>query len=104
MTKSDLISGVLIEKKQALTLDEFSRVIKIEREIVIQMVDYHVLEPEGKTPQDWRFDSVAIKRGVRASSFYHDLEVNLPGIALALDLLDKIEDLRQKMNIYNKHN
>lgn len=104
MTKSDLMSGILIEKTQALTLDEFSRVIKIEREIIVQMVDYHVVEPEGKTPQEWRFDSIALKRGIKASSFYHDLEVNLPGIALALDLLDKIENLRQKINIYEKDN
>lgn len=104
MTKSDFTPGVLIEKTEALTLDEFSRVIKVEREFVVQMVEYHVIEPEGKTPQDWRFDSLALKRGIKASSFYRDLEVNLPGIALALDLLDKIENLRRTITIYEKHN
>jgi len=39
---------------------------------------------------------VAIKRILVACKLQHDLRVNLPGAALALDLLEEIEKLRSR--------
>lgn len=93
-----ILSGVIIENSHCLTLDEFSRAIKTEKTIVIEMVEYNLFLPQGgKLPEEWRFDSVSLKRGRMAASFLHDLEVNMPGVALALELMDKIEDLQQQL-------
>jgi len=97
-----LISGVIIEKSESLTLEEFSYATKTTRELIVEMVDLQLIQPEGKKPEEWKFNSISLKRGRIASSFYHDLGVNMPGVALALELLDKIEYLRQEISIYQK--
>lgn len=96
------ITGIVIEESSSLTLDEFCHATRTQREIVLQMVENQLIEPLGATPEEWRFDSFSLKRGRIAASFYHDLEINMPGIALALDLLDKIEKLQQQIEILEK--
>jgi chaperone modulatory protein CbpM len=94
-----LITGVIIE---SLTLEEFSRAVKAKREVIIEMVEYNLFQPEGQRPDEWRFDSISLKKGKIAASFYQDLEVNMQGVALALELMDKIENLQQQLTVFEK--
>jgi len=98
-----LISGVIIDETQPLTLEEFCYAIHTEPKIIIQMVEYQLIEPIGESPDEWRFDSLSLKRARIAASFHRDLEVNMPGVALALELLDQIETLQHQINILEKN-
>ncbi len=97
MKQDDLIRGVLIEKSHSLTLEEFCGAIHTSPEIIIEMVEYKLLLPEGETQDKWRFDSFSLRRGRIALSFYYELEINWEGIALAVELLEEIEQLRQQV-------
>jgi len=97
-----IIAGVIVEKSHALTLDELCNAIQTQPEIVVQLIEYQLIHPEGETRQDWRFDSVCLKRARIAASFYHNLEVNMPGIALALELLDEIDHLQQELSMSSR--
>lgn len=56
-----------------------------------------VLSPMGSSPEDWRFSGESLKRAKTAAHLTHDLELNTPGVALALDLLDEISRLRNQL-------
>ena len=56
-----------------------------------------VLSPAGSSPEDWRFSGESLKRAKTAAHLSHDLELNTPGVALALDLLDEISRLRNQL-------
>jgi chaperone modulatory protein CbpM len=51
----------------------------------------------GSSPEDWRFSGESLKRAKTAAHLTHDLELNTPGVALALDLLDEISRLRNQL-------
>lgn len=95
---------VLIEQSTSLTLEEFCHALQTQESIIIEMVEYELLQPQGNTPEQWRFDSSSLRRGRIATSFQRDLEVNMPGIALALELMDRIEDLQCRLEILQKVN
>ena len=97
-----IVKGILIERSSPLNLDELAQAIHLRNEMIIEMVEHHLLEPEGQSPTDWRFDDVNLKRAKIAASFHRDLEVNLQGIALALDLLERIEHLEQQLEILKR--
>ena len=97
MAVDKIISGIIVEKSQSLTLEEFCLATHAERQTVIKMIEYQLIQPQGTAPEEWRFDSLSLKKGRIASSFYRDLEINMAGIALALELLDKIV-----LSFYNK--
>jgi len=64
---------------------------------VISWVYEGVLKPIGETPANWRFTGPSMRRARLAASLTYDLEINLPGIALALDLLDEIHVLQARL-------
>jgi len=99
---NETLSGVVIESHESLTFEEYCVAIKIEREVIIEMIEYELIQPQGTRPEEWRFDSASLKRGRMAASFYHDLEINLQGIALAFDLLDQIKDLKKQVELLEK--
>lgn len=85
------ISVTIIDENNSLTLEEMSRAVNAEHDLIIQLVDYHIIQPKGTSQNEWQFDHICLKRTRLARNFYYDLEVNLAGIALLIDLLEKIE-------------
>jgi chaperone modulatory protein CbpM len=69
---------------------------RVESDMVCEMIDEGILDPAGTSVETWRFNAVAIKRIQVACRLHNDLRVNLPGVALALDLLDELEELRSR--------
>ena len=77
-------------------LDELCSLCRVSSEEVIELVEEGVLTPQGSAMSDWYFDHLAVKRLQTAVRLQRELDVNLPGVALVLDLLDELQELRQQ--------
>jgi chaperone modulatory protein CbpM len=64
---------------------------------VLELVEEGVLEPLGPGGPQWRFAATSVVRVRKAQRLQRDLGVNLPGIALALQLLDRIDALEARL-------
>ena len=91
------IQGSVVEEEVHLTLVELCQACNAEEEHVLAWVFEGALEPVGQSPQDWRFTGDSLRRARLALRLTRDLELNPPGVALALDLLDDIAVLRAKL-------
>jgi chaperone modulatory protein CbpM len=84
----------LLDETVELTLVEFCRASQtVEEQIRVWVVE-GVLQPHGERPEEWRFAAAALRRARVARTLAQELDVNTPGIALALDLMDEIEALK----------
>ena len=63
-------------------------------DLIMSWVTEGVLSPTGSPPEDWRFGGDSLRRAKTTTHLTHDLKLNVPGVALALDLLDEIAELR----------
>jgi len=97
------LEGVILDEATVLTLTELTRVCRVSTAQVSSMVAEGMLEPLGAAPEQWRFTGVAVRRARRAMRLQQDLEVNLAGAALALDLLDEVERLRRRVRCLEHH-
>lgn len=99
MSNSDtqLVQGPIVEEEIHLTLVELCRACSATEEHVMTWVFEGVLEPLGEAPQEWRFTGSSLRRARLALWLTRDLEVNPPGVALALDLLDDIATLQARL-------
>ena len=88
------ISGTIIDERSRFTLREFCSVCGVQTELVLEMVEEGVIEPHGPRPEEWVFQGRALLRAQTALRLVHDLRLNCPGAALALDLLEDLERLR----------
>ena len=95
---SPAASGPVIEEASGFTLIELCQACGVDAAEVRVWVLEGVLEPVGQGPHDWCFAGSALRRARLATRLARDLEVNAAGVALALDLLDEIAELRSRLN------
>ena len=96
-TNMSVLHTVVVEQEIRFTLVELSHACRSESEELVELVREGVLTPSGAAPDDWRFGDTSLRRARRALSLKRDLQINTPGVALALDLLDEIEDLKSRL-------
>ena len=85
--------GLITEEENDLTLIQLCNICNLRPESIIEMVNEGILEPVGSAKKSWRFPFSTVENIHKVIRFQNDLEVNLAGAALALHLLDRIEQL-----------
>jgi chaperone modulatory protein CbpM len=92
---NDPVSAVPLDDSIQFSLAELCSTCRVSEEIVVEIVAEGIVEPAGIDPAEWQFSGLAVARIQRALRLQHDFGVNLPGAALALDLLEELERLRR---------
>jgi len=96
-----ILSGDLLDEQTELSLSDLCHACSSHAEWVIELVEEGVLEPIGHTRSQWRFSAISLQRAHTAMRLQRDLDINLAGVALAMDLLDEIEVLRTRLNRFD---
>ncbi|WP_417517230.1 chaperone modulator CbpM [Marinobacter sp.] len=81
------------------TLHEVCERGECHAEFVIKLVSYGIIapvEPEAEARQ-WLFDVAALARLFKAQRLQRDLKMNLPGLAMTLELLDEVQNTRREV-------
>ena len=74
-----------------ITVVEACRICRVEIDFVESLVLEGVFEFENPEPADWTLDARELSQLRRAARLAADLGVNPPGIALALELLGRLQ-------------
>ncbi|VAW52889.1 Chaperone-modulator protein CbpM [hydrothermal vent metagenome] len=98
----EIFDGLLLDEQKELTLNDLSLACSRSAEWVIELVDEGVIEPLVYPCTQWRFESNSLQRAHTAMRLQRDLGINLAGVALAIDLLDKITDLESRLRCIHK--
>lgn len=90
-------SGDLLDETLELTLAELCRACEVHAEAIMAMVEEGIVEPIGQEPTEWRFPGPALRRVEIALRLQRDLEINLPGVALVVELLEERNRLEARL-------
>lgn len=102
MIEQNPISGEVVEEETLISLDELCRHCTVETEDVVTLVREGILDPAddaldwGRAGR-WRFHISSVWRVRTVVRLQRDLGVNLPGAALALELLDRIAEMQRRL-------
>ena len=77
-----------------LDMERFCEEANIPATYVIEIVEHGIIEPQGRTPDAWRFEDYELVIARRAAKLRDDLQMEWEGVALALDLLEEVQQLR----------
>jgi chaperone modulatory protein CbpM len=94
------LSGTLLDDGSEYSMGELCRICDVNAEEIFEMVAEGILEPTGHDPAQWRFRGTSVVRIRIVLNLQQDLRVNLPGAALALELMDELEELRRLRRIF----
>ncbi|PIE56156.1 MAG: MerR family transcriptional regulator [Desulfobulbus propionicus] len=89
------LQGVTLDEETTCSLAELCHICAVHAEEVLEMIDEGLISPSGPSPAEWQFGAIEIRRVQTARRLQQDLRVNLPGCALALELLEELEELRR---------
>lgn len=92
------VKGILLDEQVHYSLKDICRICESQTEWVIELVEYGVLQPSGKSRHQWQFSGSSLHTAMRARRLQQDLGLNFSGIALVLELLDEVETLRSRLS------
>lgn len=92
------ITGFILEDETGLSLQDLCLACTAHSLEIVELVHEGVLQPGGAAESDWQFTGVHVHRAQRALRLQRDLGVNLPGVALVLELMDELETLRSRLH------
>ncbi|MFW5825132.1 MAG: chaperone modulator CbpM [Marinobacter sp.] len=104
MTTTETIVTVEVDDPEAtFSLREICERGECHAEFVIKLVSHGVISPvtESTDARDWDFDLQALARLRRALRLQRDLKINLPGLAMSLELLDEVHEMRREVDRLN---
>ena len=103
MTQSTL-TAVFMDNEQIITLADLCRGCALPAEQIVDMIDFGIIEPlqRGRLSSHWTFAAECLPRLQSVVRLQRDLDVNLAGAALALELLDEVKTLRQQVQALSR--
>lgn len=94
---SKILTGVILDEQTEWSLEDICLACSTSTAWVVELVDEGVLEPSGHEQALWRFSGPSLLRARSAMRMQRDLQINLAGVALALDLMEEIETIRGRL-------
>ncbi len=95
MTDMTPLTGTVLDEDMRCNLGDLCRLCGVPADSILEMIDEGMLCPQGNDPREWRFTALEVKRVQTTIRLQRDLRINLPGCALALQLLEELEELRR---------
>jgi len=102
-----ILDGMVLDDQAELTLNDICSACSRNAEWVIELVEEGALEPvivktgsnkpAGGQQNQWRFTGYSLQRAQTARRLQRDLNINLAGVALALELLEQISSLQEQL-------
>lgn len=84
-----------------LTLHQLCRFCDADEAWVIELIQHGVVEPHSSGETGYSFGQISVLRAKKARRLERDLGINIPGIALALDLLEERDHLRRLLGRFD---
>lgn len=97
MSTEQVLIVEIVDDTGRYGLREFCELCAVTAESVRELVEAGILVPLGRYPHEWLFDMHAMLRLRRARRLQRDFELNLGGLALALELIEELETSRQRV-------
>ena len=90
------LTGTIFDQSAILSLKDLSRMCNVDERHIVEFVEEGVLNVV-EVRSEWHFTGDALRRARLAVRLERDLELNLAGVALALDLIEELQQLRREL-------
>ena len=102
ITQETILSSVIVDENTTFTIREICTRCNIPYQIIIQMAEHGLFDLSTNLDDDTEIDLKTLKRIEAAFRLHQDLEINMPGVSLILELKDQIDLLQQQLDLLNK--
>lgn len=94
---------MLIEESETITYTEVCRKYNIPEKLLIEMMEQGLFSNQSTRLNELQLNQKELQKIESAFRLHRDLGINLPGVVLAIELLERIERMDSELNILRKH-
>lgn len=102
MKQHDILIGMLIEETETFSYKEVCTKYNITTDLLEEMVEHGLFSNKSTDLKQLQFNPKELQRIESAFRLHQDLGVNLPGVVLAIELLEKIQHMDEELVILRK--
>lgn len=105
MTKirESIIIAEIVDENTTFSIHEICTQCNIPIEFLEQLNEHGFFELAQMQVTEAQINLKALKRIEAAFHLYRDLEINLPGVSMILELKDELDLLRSQLSLLQKH-
>ena len=103
MTLQTTVTGVLMDDSTTISLVEVCEICGISEDVLEEMTEYGLFDHEAPYSKITHIDQRTLSRIQSARRLQEDLDINLPGVVLVLELLESLEHARDELIILRHH-
>ena len=99
------LSGDILDEGIEVSVADLCRMFAVEEHHIVELVEEGVLGTRDAVnvieidKTEWRFHGTQVRRARIALRLERDLGINVPGVALVLELLEELEQLRRERRV-----
>ena len=98
------LSGDILDEGTEVSVADLCRMFAVEERHIVELVEEGVLGTRDAVliefdKTEWRFHGNEVRRVRIALRLERDLGINVPGVALVLELLEELEQLRRERRV-----
>lgn len=92
-----ILIGEICDECDEITVIELCRICSVDEKLVDELIAEGILEPTSYSPETTVLPYSSVRRTRTVIRMQRDLGLNLPGAAVALDLIDRIHLLQARI-------
>jgi chaperone modulatory protein CbpM len=89
--------AVWLHAWRSITIVELERSCGLPQEVLRELVELGALSPRDARAPEWEFAGDCVARLRAGAQLFRDLELETPALALALSLIERIEQLQARV-------
>ena len=93
---------IILDEDQLVSIEEMCKACHVESALIIEFVEYEIINPRGHEPSEWQFKASDLQRLQKALRLHQDLKINYEGLPVVLNLIDEVEELRLALQHFKK--
>lgn len=97
-----ILEGMPLDESAWIAVGDLCAWLRVEPQWVASLVEAGVLEPRGAAPEDWLFPARDIVRVRTVVRLVHDLQVNLEGAAVILELVEDRRRMERRLALLER--
>ena len=96
----EVIEAHVVDADTLFSLADFAHACGQSHDWVLQLVEHSIVLVQGTQPEQWQFAGQDVQRARRAFRLQRDFDASFSAVALMLELLDEVQDLRRQLVFY----
>ncbi len=99
--QDEVLEAQVVDADTLFSLADFAHACGQSHDWVLQLVEHSiVVVVQGAQPEQWQFAGQDLQRARRAFRLQRDFDASFSAVALMLELLDEVQDLRRQLVFY----